>query len=148
MLAQVRPDFNHFTWFGRGPYENYCDRKSASKVGLWHAALPELQHNYMRPQENGNRTDVRFLQITTPYGNGFKVQDLTGQHMGFSAQPYSQEDLDAAEHIFELPVRDSITLHIDSLQCGVGGDVPGFTLLKPPYRIHPLQEYIQEFIIY
>jgi len=148
MMTEILAEYQNFTWFGRGPHENYCDRKTAADVSLYRAGLQELQHDYMRPQESGNRTDVRYLQIDNGYGNRFTIRDLTGNHMGFSAHPYTQEDLDRAEHMDELPQRKHITLHLDAKQCGVGGDVPGFALLKPPYIIHPGNTYTQEFVLF
>jgi beta-galactosidase len=148
MIAALPGSLNRFQWYGRGPHETYWDRKTGARVGLYSANLGELAHNYMRPQENGNRTDVRRLMVTTPYGQGFTVRDLTGSHLGFSAHPYTQDDLDSAAHIHELPSRDFVTLNIDGYQCGVGGDMPGMALLKEPYIIHPGRTYIQDFEVY
>ncbi|GKS13227.1 hypothetical protein YDYSY3_42270 [Paenibacillus chitinolyticus] len=150
MMTEIPAEFQNFTWYGRGPHENYCDRKTAADVSLYRAFLHELQHDYMRPQESGNRMDVRYLQFSNGYGNGngITLRDLTGKHMGFSAHPYTQDDLDNVEHIYNLPKRKHITMHIDSLQCGVGGDAPGFAWLKPPYIIHPGNTYIQEFVLF
>ncbi|MFV0411893.1 MAG: beta-galactosidase small subunit, partial [Oscillospiraceae bacterium] len=148
MAVQLPGPYTHFRWYGRGPHETYCDRKTGADVSLYSAAMGELQHNYMRPQENGNRTDVRWLSVADSYGGGFCLQDTTGGHMGFSAHPYSQDELDASEHIHQLPRHDAVFLQVDALQCGVGGDLPGFALLKTPYVIKPGQTYVQEFAIY
>lgn len=147
MAVQLPGEYCNFTWYGRGPHETYCDRKSGADVGLYNANVEELQHNYMRPQENGNRTDVRWLKLGSAYGDGFKLTDVMGAHMGFSAHPYSQNELDACEHIHELPHHDAVYLQLDALQCGVGGDLPGFALQKTPYVIGAGQTYVQEFEI-
>jgi beta-galactosidase len=146
-VVGVPAEYTAFEWFGRGPHETYADRKTAARVSLYRATMDELAHDYMRPQENGNRTDVRFVRLSTPYGQGFAVRDTTGRHMGFAAHTYTQEDLDEAKHIHELSRRDFITLNIDALQCGVGGDLPGMALLKEPYIISGGKMYTQEFEI-
>lgn len=148
MTAVLPEELCHFTWYGRGPHETYCDRKSGADVSRYSANLDELGHNYMRPQENGNRTDVRYLTVSDAYTQRFTLRDLTGRHMGFSIHPYSQEELDTCEHIHELPRHKEAYLQIDTLQCGVGGDLPGFALLKAPYVIHEGKTYTQEFEIY
>ena len=147
MSAVIPAAYDQFCWYGRGPHESYCDRKTGADVGRYTAALKELEHNYMRPQENGNRTDVRWLKITDPHGCGFTLSDMTNAYLHFSAHRYSQDELDQCEHIYELPCHDEIYLYIDALQCGVGGDLPGFNLLKTPYVIQEGKTYIQEFEI-
>lgn len=139
--------YEQFSWYGRGPHETYCDRKTGADVGRYTATLNELAHNYMRPQENGNRTDVRWLKITDSHGCGFTLTDMTNTYLNFSAHSYSQDELDQCEHIHELPYHDEIYLQIDALQCGVGGDLPGFSLLKTPYVIQGGKTYTQEFAI-
>ncbi|MDL2233364.1 DUF4981 domain-containing protein [Ruminococcaceae bacterium OttesenSCG-928-L11] len=146
IVADIPGQYHRFDWYGRGPHENYCDRKSGAPVSRYRATLAQLQHDYMRPQENGNRCDVRRLLLLDDWGNGFGITDTTGLHMGFGAHPYTQEDLDVCRHIHQLPRRDAITLNLDHTQCGVGGDLPGMALLKDPYIIHP-GTYTQSFEI-
>jgi beta-galactosidase len=148
MTAQLPGECRRFAWYGRGPHESYCDRKTGADISLYEANLEELEHRYMRPQENGNRTDVRWLSAQDAHGQGFVLRDLSGEHMGFSAHAYSQNELDSSEHLHELPNRtDKVYLNIDAKQCGVGGDLPGFALLKTPYVIQPGKRYVQEFEI-
>lgn len=144
MTAVLPKEIAHFRWYGRGPHENYCDRKSAADVSLYEATLDALQQDYIRPQENGNRCDLRYLEMETRDGYGIHLHDLTGKHMAFSAHPYSQDELDRTEHIHDLPRHDQIYLNIDALQCGVGGDLPGFSLLKEGYTIDCGRRYSQE----
>jgi beta-galactosidase len=148
MTAQLPGEYRRFAWYGRGPHETYCDRKTGADISLYSASLEELEHRYMRPQENGNRTDLRWLSARDAHGQGFVLRDLSGRHMGFSAHAYSQNELDACEHLHELPHRtDTVYLNLDAMQCGVGGDLPGFALLKTPYVIQPGKRYVQEFEI-
>lgn len=145
MIFPLEKEWQKFCWYGRGPVENYCDRKDGAKIGIYQAALPELSHSYMRPQENGNHTEVRWLEISGP--GRLLFLDRTGNGFGFSAHPYTIDELDEAGHSFELPENGAASLHIDAVQCGVGGDSPGFAFLKEPYRIKAHQQYAGEFAI-
>ncbi|PKM74498.1 MAG: hypothetical protein CVU91_01120 [Firmicutes bacterium HGW-Firmicutes-16] len=136
--------FDSFTWFGRGPQENYCDRKTGSPIGVYSLNAEEIGHSYMRPQENGNRTDVRWLKISDKYKNGLMI---TGNLFNFSAWPYTQETLEKARHMHELEAQDFITVNIDHMQCGVGGDFPGVAMLHEPYKIHKGKSYVFEYAI-
>jgi beta-galactosidase len=126
------------TWFGRGPHETYWDRKTGAPVGRYSGRVEELIHDYVRPQENGNRTDVRWVALTDAAGTGLLAVGLP--HLSVAAWPYTMEDLEAATHIHELPRRDTITLNLDDKQMGVGGDDgwgarphPEYTLDARPY---------------
>jgi beta-galactosidase len=110
----------------------------------------------MRPQENGNRTDVRWIEMRNSKGKGlrFEARAVLGREsssvnegLNFSAWPYSMEDLDKAMHIYELPRRDYITLNIDYRQNGVGGDLPGVAGVHDKYRIHKDKTHKYNFTI-
>lgn len=135
-----------YTWYGRGPKENYCDRKTGSKIGIYDSTKEEFPHNYMRPQENGYRTDIRYFQMRH-FNASLVFRDMTGLGFGLSAWPYSQEDLQEAKHIHELPERDFITVNIDSHQKGVGGDFPGVANLHDPYKLKANRDYSLHIII-
>jgi len=128
------PDLQRVRWYGKGPHENYIDRNHGAWTAVHDLPLAQLHHDYMRPQENGNRTRVRWLEAHTGAGV-LRAEDVTGGLLGFTAWPYSQEALDAAEHIHELPHTPDVTLNIDRQQRGVGGDIPGVAALLPPYRM-------------
>jgi beta-galactosidase len=101
----------------------------------------------MRPQENGNRTDVRWFSITDSNGKGIRIDDEGGTLLNISAWPYSMRDLEGAKHINELPVRDFNTVNIDYMQCGVGGDLPGVANLHEQFKIHKNKKYEYSFVI-
>ena len=134
-------------WFGRGPHENYCDRKTGAKIAHYSAAAETLPHAYMRPQENGTRSDVRFFDAAQEDGRGIRVRALGGSLLDFSVWPYSQRDLERAAHIHELPARNFLTLNVDHLQCGVGGDQPGMACLHEPYVIRGNRRYAFSFLL-
>lgn len=147
LMADLAPQVRTAQWYGRGPHENYCDRCTGADVKLYTRKAADLEHGYMRPQENGTRTGLRHLSVQDAQGVGFKMTDLSGQQMSFSLHPYTQADLDAAEHLFELPHREHYTLCLDAMQCGVGGDLPGMAMLKKKYIIWPGKTYTQYFRI-
>lgn len=142
--TEIAENFSNFKWFGRGPHENYCDRKTGAPLGLYSENIEKLSHNYMRPQENGNRCDLTFLEVTNEFKRGFKIG---AQNFSFSAWPYSKKELLFAKHIYELKKNGFITLNIDLMQCGVGGDFPGVGSVHEPYRILKGKTYTFDFTI-
>ena len=93
--------YSTLAYLGRGPYENYWDRHTGSAVGLYSGSVEEMTHVYTRPQENGNRTEVRWLTLTDSQGAGLLAVGMP--LLSVSAWPYSMEDLEKAMHINELP---------------------------------------------
>ena len=118
MQLGIKPAFTHVSYYGRGPHENYWDRKTGAALGRYSSSIAEIGYDYIRPQENGNRSDCRWVEFSAEDGTRLRI---TGKPLiDFSAWPYTMEDLAFAEHIHELPRRDAITLNIDSAQQGVG----------------------------
>jgi beta-galactosidase len=107
-------------WFGKGPHETMPDRKTGGRIGIHHLPSKRIHHDYIHPQENGNRSEVRWVKFTDQHGQGFTIAPLDDQLLNFSIWPYSQEDLLEAKHISDLPERDFYTLNIDLAQRGVG----------------------------
>lgn len=147
LMTQLKKGMDTIEWYGRGPHENYCDRCVGADVGVYKMHVKELEHPYMRPQENGTRTGVRSLSVFDKDGFCFKITDLSEKHMSFALHDYTQKDLDEAKHQFELSHRENCTLNLDAFQCGVGGDLPGMAMLKERYYIQPEKNYIQYFRI-
>lgn len=124
----------YVNWYGRGPHATYCDRKTGAKITCHKSTVTALEHRYMRPQENANRTDVRYLTITDRNGYGFKFTSYFDNFMNFSAHHYTIEQLEKATHVHTIPYNNDITaLNIDHMQCGVGGDMPGQAFVREPY---------------
>ena len=118
-------DLDQVEWYGRGPHENYWDRRTGAAIGRYTAPVSELAHPYVRPQETGTRTDTRWVALTDGSGTGLLLTGLPT--ISFSALPYTIEDLDGGEtksqrHWADLVPRDEVTLTVDHLQQGVGGD--------------------------
>ena len=131
----IKPEFHNVSWYGRGPHEAYCDRKTGQRIGKHSSTAEKLSHMYMRPQENGNRTDVRSVEITNDAGRGFRIE--ADKPFDFNLSEYSMETLEKAKHIFELKKDGFLSLSIDKCQRGVGGDMPGSAFLHEPYKLKP-----------
>ncbi|TKG97390.1 DUF4981 domain-containing protein [Puteibacter caeruleilacunae] len=118
MSMAVIPAMNKVKWYGRGPHESYWDRKESAAIGTYTAKVSELHHPYVMAQENGNRTDVRWVTFVDDAGNGIRFS--SDSSLNFSAWSYTQEDLAQAKHDVELPTRDFTTINIDYQQMGLG----------------------------
>ncbi|MFD2033404.1 glycoside hydrolase family 2 TIM barrel-domain containing protein [Belliella marina] len=126
MRMQLPGQFGNLEYYGRGPWENYEDRKSGSHVGIYQDKVSnQYNWNYIRPQESGNKSDVRWLELTNGEGKGLKIEGV--QEIAFSALNLSVEDLDPGfskkqQHPTDLKPKNSVFLHIDWKQRGLGGD--------------------------
>jgi len=147
MQTLLHKDLKNFAWFGKGPHETYSDRKTGAAVGLYKAKVEDISHDYAYPQENGNRTDVRWVKITDDLGKGIRITAIGKNHLNFSAWPYSQEELENAEHISDLEPKESLTLNIDHNQRGVGGDFPGVPSVHEKYKLKANINYSYSFSI-
>ncbi len=131
-------------WYGRGPHESYWDRKTGARIGIFRAAVEELYFPYVKPQENGNRTDVRRLMIKDLAGDGIKI---TAQPLvNFSAHHYTLENLTNAEHTVDLKKAGYITLNVDLRQHGLGGDDSWNPRTHPEYQLTD-DSYRYQYII-
>lgn len=124
---------DHASWLGLGPGESYADSKQAARFGLWHAGLDELWTPYVRPQENGNRSDTRWVALRGADGAGLLA--LGDPTLDWSAHRYTTADLDRAEHTWELQPRPTITWHLDYRQNGLGSGSCGPGVM-PAYQLH------------
>ncbi|MBE2224512.1 MAG: DUF4981 domain-containing protein, partial [Anaerolineae bacterium] len=145
MMLDVAGQFNQVTWLGKGPHETMWDRQDGAAVGLYSLPVEEMVHDYARPQENGNRSNVRWATLTNEAGDGLLIADAGGTLLNLSARPYTQDDLAQAERIHQLHRRENISLHIDYQQSGVGGDVPSGGQPHEEYRLHKNHEYRYAF---
>ncbi|MDN3594149.1 glycoside hydrolase family 2 TIM barrel-domain containing protein [Zunongwangia endophytica] len=139
--AMVIPlQYDKVEWYGRGPYENYWDRKTSAFVGIYKSKVDDLYVPYIRPQENGYRTDNRWVKLSDNEGNGIK---FTGMPLvSFSALRNPTSDFDpglekAQRHTKDIKPRDAIYLNIDYKQMGVGGDNSWGAKTWKKYQLQP-----------
>jgi len=120
MMMTIPEEYENLTWYGRGPQENYWDKNTGAHVGLYSSTVEEQFYPYVRPQETGNKTDVRWVALTDD--NGFGLLAAGMPVMEVNALHYTPEALYAAGHPYELTRSDDIILRINYKQMGVGGD--------------------------
>lgn len=123
--------FDTLTWLGRGPHESYVDRKRSADVGLYRGPVSDQYERYVRPQDNGNKTDVRWAALTDRKNKGLLV--VTDGTYSISAHHNTAEDYDQARHIHKVVPRDEVYMCIDAAHMGLGGASCG---------PRPLNEYI------
>jgi beta-galactosidase len=129
-------ELDQVEWFGLGPGEAYRDSRRAARVGRFRATVAELQTPYVFPQENGNRADVRWAQVTDGTGAGLRV--TADPVAGLSVHHWTAADLDAARHPVELTPRDNLFINIDHAHNGLGtgscgpGVLPAHRLVAGP----------------
>ena len=132
--TRLSKDYKSVRWFGRGPHESYSDRKDSAFVGLYSTSIADLHHNYIKPQENGNRSDVRWLEI---YGNNLDGIQVQGDpYINFSLHYFNLMNLTKAGHISDLRWDDAPYLYIDYAQTGLGSNSCGPDTL-PKYQLSP-----------
>ncbi len=135
-----------FTWYGRGPEENYCDRNKGARLGIYEDTPDNNLSRYLVPQECGNRTGVRWLKVSDMEGHsiGFCA---AGQPFDASVLPYTAEELESATHREELPAPRYTVVNILGAMRGVGGDDSWGAPVHPEYCISGEEELVTEFII-
>ena len=143
MQLAIPAAFDNMAWFGRGPHETYWDRKTGAAVGIYSGKVADLLHPYVRPQENANRTDVRWVKFTNANGVGLRASGL----LSVSAWPYTMTDLQSGTHIHDLPRRDAITVNLDHKQMGVGGDNSWGARPHPEYTLPATKAYSYSFTL-
>lgn len=135
VVMRLAPALENFHWYGRGPWENYADRKESADMGIWSSTVGAQYVPYVRPQENGNKEDVRWLTLTDADSHGLLVQD-EGNPMSVSVLHFMASDLAAVRHSYELKPRPEVILSLDAKQCGLGNSSCGPGVLKP-YSVPP-----------
>jgi beta-galactosidase len=147
MQMQLPEEFTNLKWYGRGPQENYADRKTAADVGLYESTVADQYTPYIRPQENGYKTDTRWLTLTNDNGNGVLISGdplicfsaLNNIHDDFESpgklSQYRKDAKTANTHIVDVKPREFVNLNVDLGQMGVGGDNSWGALIHPQYRL-------------
>jgi len=134
-------------WYGRGPHESYADRKSGAMIGQWSGAVADQFHDYARPQESGNKSDVRWIALS---GGGAGVRITGAQLLSVNALAFPYDDLTkkGVRHSSDIRPHDHGSLLIDAAQAGVGGDTGWNLDARPhmPFRI-PLEKLSYSFTI-
>ena len=145
MTMTLPAEFENISWYGRGPHENYWDRKTGAAIGVYSGKVRDQYHPYIRPQENGNKTDVRWVALMNDKGLGLLA--VGRPLLSISAHHFLNEDFDPGpekqqRHTYHIRKRDLVTFNLDYKQMGVGGDTswgeraqphPEYTLYAKEY---------------
>ena len=121
MTMTMPGEFENIEWYGRGPHESYWDRKTSAAVDVYRGTVMEQYFPYIRPQENGNKTDVRYVALTNKQGVGLLAVGMPLLYV--SAHNYTIDDFDEGEskhnrHTIDLKKRDFVFLNLDYRQMG------------------------------
>lgn len=154
--------FTRMSWYGRGPHETYWDRKSSGKIRFHTGLIRNQFHRYPRPQETGNKTDVRWMRLESGHLN-LSVTSTDNQLLSCSAWPFTTSEIDfragkdggksasglvpvTSKHGADIQTGNIVQWNIDHLQMGVGGDTSWGRLVHKEYTI-PARDYHYSFII-
>ncbi len=139
MQMEIPGEYSNVNWYGAGPQETYWDRQISGNIALYSSTVENWIYEYVRPQENGNRTNVRWVSYTNDSGSGLLIK-AGNRPMEVSAWPYTMAELESASHINELDRSGNVTLNIDYSQMGLGGASCGPGTLDK-YRLWPGSYY-------
>ena len=129
ILIELPRDYEQLTWYGRGPWDNYPDRKESCPVGLWKSTVSQQYVHYPRPQDSGNHEDCTMVELKTKRGKKLRIEAVD-KAFSFSALPYSAQYLASKTHDYELQDQGKTYLSIDCAVMGLGNSSCGPGVLK------------------
>lgn len=130
---QLDDAYDQTTWYGRGPHETYPDRKTSGRVAVHSLPVEAWPHPYVKPQDNANRTDVRWVEFADEAGQGLRI--VADAPLNVSARPYTDSTLAAADHTYDLRPAGATTVHLDAALHGLGGDDSWGLRTHPQYTV-------------
>ena len=129
IVIELPREYEQLTWYGRGPWDNYPDRKVSCPVGLWKSTVSEQYVHYTRPQDSGNHEDCTYIELKTKKGKKLRIEAVD-QPFSFSALPYSAQYIASKTHDYELQDQGHTYLSIDCAVMGLGNSSCGPGVLK------------------
>ncbi|HVS94500.1 MAG TPA: glycoside hydrolase family 2 TIM barrel-domain containing protein [Mucilaginibacter sp.] len=147
MQCGIKRSYDNISWYGRGPYGNYIDRRTGSEAGIYTQSIDKFNEPYVVPQETGNRTDVRWMFLSDKKSDGLLI--TTDSLLSMNAWPYTEKNINMARHTDKLVDPGFITLNIDLIQMGVGGNDSWSPVGEPikKYRV-PARDYSYNFYLF
>ncbi len=142
MITKLSGDFDRVRFYGLGPQENYIDRREGARLGIWEYRAAENLTPYLLPQECGNRTGIRWAEITNARGQGLKLWLNGGE---FSALPWTPHEIENAAHGYELPPVCYTVLKMSARQMGIAGDDSWGARTHPEYLLDVSKPLCFEF---
>ena len=160
MYLTIPTNFTDVSWYGNGPDESYWDRKTGVKTGVYSGEIEAQFHRYLRPQETGNKTDVRWMKLAS---TNMTLKATSEQFLNASVWPFTMQDLDfnsgdaiksasglvpvTKKHGADIKIGKTIQWNIDFLQMGVGGDTSWGRLPHSEYMISANKNYNYSFTL-
>jgi beta-galactosidase len=149
MQLRMPVTFNEVEYYGRGPGENYADRNHCTDLGIYRQSVSEQFYPYIRPQENGTKTDIRWWKMLDAAGNG--IEAVAAAPFSASALHYTIESLDEGwskrqGHSQEVEEADLTNFCIDKVQAGLGCEDSWGRIARPEYQV-PYADYEFTFIL-
>jgi beta-galactosidase len=146
VVIRLPRDFEQLSWYGRGPWDSYPDRKHSAMIGLWKGDVTSQYTHYPRPQDNGNHEDCSMVQLKSSTGRVFRIEAADAP-FSFSALHYSDKDIAAATHDYQLKTSDYTYLKINCAVLGLGNGSCGPGVLKK-YSIDRTKRHTLKFRMY
>lgn len=144
-VTLIIPDeFINFRWYGRGPYENYTDRKSSAHIGVYESTVDDQHYPYIVPVECGGKEDVRWFMLLNKDGSGIRIEGISPLHIDVHRN--SIEDYTKAKHTVDLIPRNEIYVNIDNIHSGLGGDDGWSKNIHEEYQVNP-GRYMYSFML-
>jgi beta-galactosidase len=143
ILFQMPAQYDQVSWYGKGPDETYWDRQTGGKLGRYAGKVQEQMVSYIRPQECGNKIDVRQAAVTNAQGEGLLLKGEP--HFELNVLPYTPAELEAHDHIHLLPVSDKTVVRVNHKQMGVGGNDSWGQLPEKEYILYANRAYSHRF---
>lgn len=145
MMLTMDKAFDNINWYGKGPQDSYWDRSTGARVGIYYGKVKNQMAPYLRPQECGNKTDVRWAALTDSDGTGLLIKG--SPLIEVNALPYTPFELEAYDHPYKLPESSKVVLRINYKQMGVGGDDSWGAKTHPEFTLYANRPYEYSFSI-
>jgi beta-galactosidase len=145
MIFIMDKSYSNLKWYGRGPHENYWDKKTSAKLGIYEGKAEDQFVPYLAPQECGNKTDVRYMEVKNNNNKGivFKGEPT----IEVNVLPYTPHELESYDHPYKLPKKEKVVVRINHKQMGVGGDDSWQAKTHADFTIYANQTYEYSFTI-
>jgi beta-galactosidase len=145
MMLTMDKSFEDISWYGKGPFENYWDRNKGAKLGLYNGKVSEQFVPYLKPQECGNKTEVRYAKLTNAKGLGLIIKGEPAIEL--NVLPFSSEELEQSDHCYKLPLSSKTVVRINYKQMGVGGDDSWGAKTHEEFTLYSNRNYSYSFTI-
>jgi len=145
MNLQMDERYNEISWYGKGPSETYVDRQVGGRLAIYSGMVADQLARYIRPQESGNKMNVRQAMVSNELGEGLLMQSAQGVEI--NAIPYTAEELEQFDHLHKLPVPSKTVLSINGYQMGVAGNDSWGARPDPTAVLYSSRNYHYSFVL-